>query len=63
MIIFNCLILTLSVYQVIKGSEMLVELGQVDVHPVFMSPGCPIERLLELVEELEQVVSNLFFAE
>ena len=42
---------------------MLVELGQVDVHPVLMSPGCPIERLLELVEELEQVVSNLFFAE
>ena len=52
-----------SVYQVIKGSEVLVELSQVDVHPVLMSPGCPIERLLELVEELKQVVSNLFFTD
>ena len=53
----------ISIYQVIKGSEVLVELSQVDVHPVFMRPGRPIERLLELVEELEQVISNLFFTD
>ena len=49
--------------QLVDGSVVVLELGQIEMHLVLVSHSRPIEHLLLLLEEGKKVITYLLFAD